>query len=101
VVAHFPMHDQVLQHMLPRLLVLHLGRCPLRLINGLRDGMILLDNPMHVLLEASHLADDILDDLGWQLFKDLVLSSAQDEGGDPLLEGLEGLEEALGLLQLL
>jgi hypothetical protein len=63
--------------------------------------MILLDDAMHIFLEASHLADDILNDFGWQLFKDLVLRPAQDEGGDPLLEGFEGLEKALGLLQLL
>ena len=67
MIADLPVHDQVLQYMLPRLLVLHLGRCPLRLIDGLRDRMILLDDPMNVFLEASHLADDVLDDFGWQL----------------------------------
>ena len=67
---------------------------------SLRDGVVLLNEGVDMLLEGGHLTYDILDNLGRQFLQDLVLRTPQDKRLDPLLQTLQGIDETLGLLEL-
>jgi hypothetical protein len=71
MITDFSVHYQVLQDLLPLTLLL-LVLLSLSL-NQRVNRVIFLDQSMHVLLEASHFANDILNYLGRELLKDLVL----------------------------
>ena len=49
-------------------------------------GKVLLNKPMNILLEASHFADNILDDLWWKFLQDLIFGSSQDERSNSLFK---------------
>jgi hypothetical protein len=97
MIAHLSMHYQVLQDLLPSRFIFLLCSYTLSLLYGLLDRVHSLDDCMYVLLESGHLANDILDNLGRQFLKYLVLSPTEDEGGYTLLKGVQGREEGLCL----
>ena len=96
MITDFSVHYQVLQDLLPLTLLL-LVLLSLSL-NQRVNRVIFLDQSMHVLLEASHFANDILNYLGRELLKDLVLGPSQYERCYPLFEALKCLNERLSLL---
>ena len=52
-------------------------------------------------LDCSHPTLVILNDFGWQLLQNLLLSPPQDKRGDSLLQALERCDKLLGVFELL
>ena len=90
------MQNQVLEYLLAHLFLSF--RFPVELLLYREK---LLDLLVHVLLETSHLANNVLDYLRRQLLQHFLLRATKDEGLDSLLQRFQGCQEGLGLFQLL